>query len=92
MAKFLSIKDYNEIFNKLRAVKNGKELDMFKRRISKRFGVPLISNFQLLKVYHKLLKAKSLYRSREIENLLKMRPIRSMSGVVNISVLTKEYP
>src|SRR3990170_4503593 len=92
MAKFLSIKDYNEIFNKLRAVKNGKELDMFKRRISKRFGVPLISNFQLLKVYHKSLKAKSLHRSREIENLLKMRPIRSMSGVVNISVLTKEYP
>jgi len=92
MAKFLSIKDYSEIFNKLRAVKNGKELDMFKRRISKRFGVPLISNFQLLKVYHKLLKAKSLHRGREIENLLKMRPIRSMSGVVNISVLTKEYP
>ncbi|HLD62206.1 MAG TPA: hypothetical protein VI998_04515 [Patescibacteria group bacterium] len=23
---------------------------------------------------------------------LKIRPIRSMSGVVNISVLTKEYP
>lgn len=92
MAKFLSIKDYSEIFNKLRAVKNGKELDMFKRRISKQFGAPLISNFQLLKVYHKLLKAKSAKRDENIENLLKMRPIRSMSGVVNISVLTKEYP
>ena len=31
-------------------------------------------------------------RSEKIENLLKTRPIRSLSGIVNISVLTKPYP
>ena len=33
-----------------------------------------------------------MIRSRKIENLLKTRPIRSLSGIVNISVLTKSYP
>lgn len=39
-----------------------------------------------------MVKNKSLKRNLLIENLLKTRPVRSLSGIVNISVLTKPYP
>lgn len=45
----------------------------------------------MLKVYHDLIKNKSLENKAEIENVLKTRPIRSLSGVINVSVLTKPY-
>lgn len=60
----------------------------FKREIAKKYKIPCPSNIELLKAYHKLAKN----RSARIENLLKTRPIRSLSGIVNISVLTKPYP
>jgi len=38
------------------------------------------------------LKKQNLKPSEKIENLLRTRPIRSLSGIVNVSVLTKPYP
>jgi elongator complex protein 3 len=46
----------------------------------------------LLEIYHKLVGNKRIKRSRAIEKLLITRPVRSLSGIVNISVLTKPYP
>ena len=65
---------------------------LFKRKTAKKYKIPCPSNIELLKAYHKLLKTKRVIRSGKIENLLKTRPIRSLSGIVNISVLTKSYP
>jgi len=45
----------------------------------------------LLKAYHNLVKNKRIKKSEIIENLLEKRPIRSLSGIVNVSVLTKPY-
>jgi len=39
-----------------------------------------------------LLKNKRIKRTPQIENLLKTRPVRSLSGIVNVSVLTKSWP
>ncbi len=64
----------------------------FKRKIAKKYKIPCPSNIELLKAYHKLAKSKRIKKSPKIENLLKTRPIRSLSGIVNISVLTKPYP
>lgn len=64
----------------------------FKRKIAKKYKIPCPSNIELLKVYHKLVKKKIIRKSQKIESLLKTRPIRSLSGIVNISVLTKPYP
>lgn len=64
------------------------ELTSFKRRISRKYKIPLPSNIELLKDYHKLAPK----RSPILETLLKTRPIRSLSGIVNVSVLTKPYP
>lgn len=49
------------------------------------------SNINLLKAYHNLVKKKSIKKNDEIERLLRTRPVRSLSGVVNVSVLTKPY-
>lgn len=65
---------------------------MVKRRIAKTYKIPCPSNVELLKAYHELVKNKSISRSSKIENLLRTRPIRSLSGIVNVSVLTKPYP
>jgi len=73
-------------------IKTRADLDFFKRKVSKKFKVPRLSNIELLKLYHKFLKIKRIRPSERLENLLKTRPIRSLSGIVNISVLTKPYP
>jgi len=73
-------------------VKTQANLASFKRKISKKYKIPCPSNIQLLKVYHELLRKKRVKKLERIENLLKTRPIRSLSGIVNVSVLTKPYP
>jgi elongator complex protein 3 len=73
-------------------IKSGEELNFFKRKIAEKYKIPCPSNFQLLQVYQNLVKKKEIERSKKIEEILKTRPVRSLSGIVNISVLTKPYP
>lgn len=67
-------------------------MDYFKRRVSKKYKISCPSNIELLKAYHRLIERKSIKRAKIIENLLITRPVRSLSGIVNVSVLTKPYP
>jgi len=63
------------------------------RKNIKKSGVKTYpSNSLLLKEYHKLVKSGQLKAGRKIENLLRKRKVRSLSGIVTISVLTKPYP
>lgn len=73
-------------------VKNRDDLASLKRKLAKKNKSSCPSNVELLKVYHKLVKNKRIPRSEKLENLLRTRPIRSLSGIVNISALTKPYP
>lgn len=73
-------------------VKTPEDLASFKRLFAKKYRIPCPSNIALLKAYHELVKTKNINRSSLIEVLLRTRPIRSLSGIVNISVLTKPYP
>ncbi len=75
-----------------KGIKNSSDLAAFKRQVSKKYKIPCPSNIQLLQVYHELLKKKSIKKSAQIEYFLKTRPVRSLSGIVNISLLTKPYP
>ena len=72
--------------------KNPADLASAKRRLAKKYKIPCPSNIELLKSYRKLIKRKKIKPSLKMENLLRTRPIRSLSGIVNISVLTKPYP
>ena len=73
-------------------IKTRADLASFKRKIARKYKIPCPSNVELLKIYHELLENKRLKSSQKIENLLRTRPIRSLSGIVNVSVLTKPYP
>jgi len=73
-------------------VKTHDDLAVVKRKIAKQYKIPCPSNIVLLKTYHKLVKNKRLKKSGKIEVLLRTRPVRSLSGIVNVSVLTKPYP
>ncbi|MFH1462710.1 MAG: tRNA uridine(34) 5-carboxymethylaminomethyl modification radical SAM/GNAT enzyme Elp3 [bacterium] len=67
------------------------DLARAKRRIAKQYKTPCPSNIDLLKTYHEMVKRGKLKRHHFIEQLLITRPVRSLSGIVNISVLTKPY-
>ncbi|PIS13730.1 MAG: tRNA uridine(34) 5-carboxymethylaminomethyl modification radical SAM/GNAT enzyme Elp3 [Candidatus Tagabacteria bacterium CG09_land_8_20_14_0_10_41_14] len=73
-------------------IKTPEALAVAKRRMAKDYKIPCPTNIALLKTYHELLKKKGLKKSALLESLLQTRPIRSLSGIVNISVLTKSYP
>ena len=73
-------------------VKTLDDLAKAKRRMSKQYKVACPSNMSLLKIYHKMVKKKKAKKNALLEFLLRTRPIRSLSGIVNVSVLTKPYP
>jgi elongator complex protein 3 len=79
-----------------KSVKSGaktpEDLARIKREFAKKYKKSCLSNIELLKAYHKLSKNRSVQKSEFMENLLKTRPVRSLSGIVNVSVLTKPYP
>jgi len=50
------------------------------------------STSELLKSYHKLLKAHKIKQNEQLEKLLTKRAVRTLSGVTIITVLTKPYP
>ena len=50
------------------------------------------TNFELLKAYHKTLEEKKYKPDLRLEEILRIKKTRSLSGVVVVSVLTKPYP
>jgi len=68
------------------------DLAVIKRKAAKKYKISCPSNIELLKAYHKLVKDKRIKKFEGMKFLLKTRPIRSLSGIINVSVLTKPYP
>ena len=56
------------------------------------YGGRFFRNIDLLNTYHKLVKSKKLKVIRPVEELLTTKRVRSLSGIVVVSVLTKPYP
>ncbi|MDD2732094.1 MAG: tRNA uridine(34) 5-carboxymethylaminomethyl modification radical SAM/GNAT enzyme Elp3 [Candidatus Pacebacteria bacterium] len=79
----------------IEAVKNKTEssfdLNFLKRKFAKRFKIETPSNIELLKAYHNLVENKRIKTNQRLKELLVKRRIRSLSGVVTVSVLTKPY-
>jgi elongator complex protein 3 len=65
-------------------------LEFLKRKYSKKYKKKLLRNSSLIEAYHKILKGKT--PDPEVMNVLRIRSIRSLSGIVIVSVLTKSYP
>lgn len=71
--------------------KTQEALSLAKRQIAKQYKLFMPTNISLLKTYNKLLKQGDIKPSPDIKKLFITRPVRSLSGIVNISVLTKPY-
>jgi elongator complex protein 3 len=63
-----------------------------KRKAAKQYKISCPSNISLLKTYHEMVKKEKVKRDVFLESLLRTRPVRSLSGIVNVSVLTKPFP
>jgi len=72
-------------------IRNGKQLSTLKRKAAFKFKRNIPNNISLLKEYRKLLKKKTIKKSLLLENLLKNRPIRTLSGIAAVTVITKPY-
>lgn len=68
------------------------DLEAFKRKIAKEMKIPLPNNIVLLSALKLIGKKLAAAHYRRLEDLLRVRPVRSLSGIVNVSVLTKPYP
>jgi elongator complex protein 3 len=72
--------------------KDARELTRAKRQAAKRYGIELLLNNELLTGYRELVAEGKLEPSRELENLLRKRQIRTLSGIAPVAVLTQSYP
>ena len=61
-------------------------VDQTKRNVCKKYGVNCPPNTDLIEVYRSM-----DVKDQRLEAALRLRPVRSLSGVVNVSVLTKPY-
>lgn len=69
-----------------------KKLDVLKRKASLKYKSPIPTNIKLLKSYHNIITSNKNKKSIILENILKTRKIRTLSGIVAITVITKPYP
>jgi elongator complex protein 3 len=67
-------------------------LDAIQKEIARSRDTEFIGNDRLLQAYRELVKGNILAPDPNIERLLRSKSIRSLSGIVVISVLTKPYP
>ena len=70
-------------------VKTAKEFFVIQRKLSKKFGQPFSKNIDLLKTYRKLINNSKIKPYLPLEDLLKTRKIRTLSGIASITVITK---
>ena len=84
----------NRIIKKLiqEKVKTTEEFFAIQRKLSKEYKKPFPSNIELLKAYRDLVKTGKIKQNPILENLLKTRKIRTLSGIASITVITKPYP
>ncbi len=76
------------------------ELEAFKRKTAKELKIPYPDNLRLLSALSESEGSEGLTFGRRLDlrevkrlkDLLRVRPVRSLSGIVNVSALTKPYP
>jgi elongator complex protein 3 len=62
-----------------------------KRNIAKKFGVGLIENSEILRIYQKLISAGEVKPRPKLIRLLRKRAVRTLSGIAPVAVLTHPY-
>lgn len=70
----------------IKKIRQGQSLAQAKREAAKKYKISLLTNTAILA------QAKKFGKDKNILNLLRVRKVRTLSGVAVISVLTKPYP
>ncbi len=75
-------------------LKNREDLSELKRRLAKKYKLPMIQNADILKIGKELVQKNNKLSKNfwALQSILKKRAIRTMSGVAPVAVLTKAYP
>ncbi|MGI6347648.1 MAG: elongator complex protein 3 [Patescibacteria group bacterium] len=87
-----------ELIRNIDKIKNEADLNELKRRLSKKYQVPLWLNSDILQDYFSLVQANKIslaWREKYEDlflSLLKKRAIRTLSGIAPVAILTKPYP
>ncbi|MDO8667476.1 MAG: tRNA uridine(34) 5-carboxymethylaminomethyl modification radical SAM/GNAT enzyme Elp3 [bacterium] len=68
------------------------ELMAIKRKLSKKYGLALLANSEILHEYKNRLDRGVINRLPILEKTLRKRTVRTMSGIAPVAVLTKAYP
>lgn len=61
------------------------------RKIAEQFKVTMLTNDELAKSYHKLVGLGTVKPAKDVEGFIRLKKVRSLSGIVVVSVLTKPY-
>ncbi len=67
------------------------ELANFKRKLSKKYGIKVLLNSDILKEYKRRMVIGAIHELPLQEKILLKRPVRTLSGIAAIAVLTKPY-
>lgn len=70
---------------------NKKILANCKRKWAKKHG-RLVKNSEILAAYEKLIQKAKIKRQPSLEDWLRLKKVRSLSGIVPVAVMTKPYP
>ncbi len=80
------VKDYGK------KIKSRGDLDAVKRLFCKKYKINSILNSDIWRAYQDLLEKELIKANPALEQILKKRSIRTMSGIAPVAVLTKPYP
>ncbi|MBU4369449.1 tRNA uridine(34) 5-carboxymethylaminomethyl modification radical SAM/GNAT enzyme Elp3 [Patescibacteria group bacterium] len=87
-------KQLNTLVKKLvqKRISSLPQFSKLKHQLAGQLKIPPVRNFDILKTYQKLKKKKQVKTNIFLQKQLKKRPIRSLSGVAVVAVLTKPWP
>jgi len=68
------------------------ELQEIKNQFALQYKISTPSNVELIRAYRELIEEKLLPDDREFWKVIRKRAVRSLSGIANITVITKAYP
>ena len=72
-------------------VTSRQDLNKIKRQLSKKYNIQFLQNSQILKIYNELVKEKAIKKNLAIEQILRKRSVRTLSGIAPVAVLTQDF-
>lgn len=72
-------------------IEDSEKFFKLRRETAEKFSVSMLKNDELARSYHKMIKDGTIKANKIIEDFVKSKKIRSQSGIVVVSILTKPY-